>query len=277
MSNYNQARRDGSVNSLTTNDFDNLAEVLRLWDPSAAVPRNGNFEIGILGQSNAIYHFIEDGRQVVSPGTRSDDRGHREIIRFDEKDEDRAQPTPCDDTEKSGQDKKSAVRTDADACVKSELEKQREHYVFQRMQRLGTTWYKFRGVFKIDVDETEAVRAAGEKICIYRKVSDVIACPKCDVAFREFSDDEFRSYEGRVLTANYLDEIPCEFAGQKLRKDFIKVFPGQKFRVQKVVTEAEIAVCETSDSSLLQQTRGTGLIRFSIPKRDIDLGYFSVS
>jgi len=257
MSEFNQARREGKVKF--GYDFSTLAEVTHLWGLSATkLPYHVSFKIP--GRENAICLLLSENggdgwRNVPHRGTRMDGRGWREISRIDEVNSDPA---------------KSAQRVD------DELAKPLERYVFWRESRDGVMWYKFYGAFKLDIAETQASKESGENVCIYRKVSDEGICPKCDVQTRNVSEGEFLSAEGKILSANLLDTVPYEVSDEKHATGDVKVWPGQKFLVKSVSPSALTAICHTGDSNVLAQIRAAGEISFAIPKRDIELGYFSI-
>lgn len=257
MSEFNQARREGKVKF--GYDFSTLAEVTHLWGLSATkLPYRISFNIP--GRKDAICLFLSENggggwRNIPHRGMKMDGRGWREIARIDEVNS---------DSEKSAQ------------RVNDELSKPLERYVFWRESRDGVMWYKFYGVFKLDVAETRASKEDGENICIYRKVSDEGICPKCDVQTRTVSEAEFLSAEGKILTANLLDTVPYEVADEEHTSGDVKVWPGQKFLVKSVSPTALTAICQTGDCNVLAQIRSAGEVSFAIPKRDIELGYFNI-
>lgn len=257
MSEFNQARRDGKVKF--GYDFNTLAEVTHLWGLSATkLPYHVSFKIP--GRKDAICLLLSENggdgwRNIPHRGMKMDGRGWREIARIDEVNS---------DLEKSAQ------------RVAEELEKPLERYVFWRESRDGVMWYKFYGVFSLDKAETLASKEAGENVCVYRKVSDEGVCPKCDVQTRTVSDGEFLSAEGKILSANLLDTVPYEVADKEQTTGDVKVWPGQKFLVKRITPTSLTAVCQTGDSNVLSQIRSAGEVSFIIPKRDIELGYFSI-
>lgn len=258
MSEFNQARREGKVKF--GYDFNTLAEVTHLWGLSATkLPYRISFKIP--GRKDAICLLLSENggdgwRNIPHRGMKMDGRGWREIARIDEVNSD---------------PQKSAKR------VNDELAKPLERYVFWRESRDDVMWYKFYGVFKLDVAETQASKETGENVCIYRKVSDEGICPKCDVQTRTVGADEFLSAEGKILSANLLDVVPYEVADEEHTTGDVKVWPGQRFLVKSVSPAALTAICQTGDSNVLAQIRSAGEVSFAIPKRDIELGYFSIS
>ena len=258
MSEFNQARREGKVKF--GYDFNTRAEVTHLWGLSATkLPYRISFKIP--GRKDAICLLLSENggdgwRNIPHRGMKMDGRGWREIARIDEVNSD---------------PQKSAKR------VNDELAKPLERYVFWRESRDDVMWYKFYGVFKLDVAETQASKETGENVCIYRKVSDEGICPKCDVQTRTVGADEFLSAEGKILSANLLDVVPYEVADEEHTTGDVKVWPGQRFLVKSVSPAALTAICQTGDSNVLAQIRSAGEVSFAIPKRDIELGYFSIS
>lgn len=258
MSEFNQARREGKVKF--GYDFNTLAEVTHLWGLSATkLPYRISFKIP--GRKDAICLLLSENggdgwRNIPHRGMKMDGRGWREIARIDEVNSD---------------PQKSAKR------VNDELAKPLERYVFWRESRDDVMWYKFYGVFKLDVAETQASKETGENVCIYRKVSDEGICPKCDVQTRTVGADEFLSAEGKILSANLLDVVPYEVADEEHTTGDVKVWPGQRFLVKSVSPAALTAICQTGDSNVLAQIRSASEVSFAIPKRDIELGYFSIS
>lgn len=257
MSEFNQVRRDGKVKF--GYDFSSLAEVTHLWGLSATkLPYRVSFKIP--GRKDAICLLLSENggdgwRNIPHRGMKMDGRGWREISRIDEVNSDPG---------------KSAQRVD------DELANPLERYVFWRESRDGVMWYKFYGVFKVDIAETKASKESGENVCIYRKVSNEGVCPKCDVQTRTVSAGEFLSAEGKILSANLLDAVPYEVSDEKHTAGDVKVWPGQRFLVKSVSPSALTAVCQTGDSNILSQIRSAGEVSFIIPKRDIELGYFSI-
>ena len=51
-------------------------------------------------------------------------------------------------------------------------------YVFWRESRKGTNWYKFYGVFAIDVEATRATCDTERPCVVYRRISKVAECRK---------------------------------------------------------------------------------------------------
>lgn len=254
MSEFNQARREGKVKF--GYDFSSLAEVTHLWGLSASkLPYRVAFKVP--GHENRICVLLsEDGgdnwRNIPHRGMALDDRGWREIIRIDEVNSDSM---------------KSKQR------VEEELKNPLERYVFWRESRDGVAWYKFYGVFALDVEKSQASVKAGENVCIYRKVSDVGECPQCNVETRVIGD-EFLSTAGKVLCANLLDTVSYEVDDREKKTGDVKVWPGQKFLVKSV--SQTTAICETTDKAILAQVKSEGEVRFVIPKRDVELGYFTI-
>lgn len=162
MSEFNQARREGIVKF--GYDFNTVAEVTHLFGKTATrLPYQVSFRIP--NCENAICLLLSENggngwKNVPHYGAARDDRGWQEIVQIDEFNTD---------------DSVSAKRVD------DELSRPFTRYVFWRMQRDGASWYKFYGVFRLDVSETEALRNMGTNVCVYRKVSDEVACPVCAV------------------------------------------------------------------------------------------------
>jgi len=257
MSEFNQARREGKVKF--GYDFNTLAEVTHLWGLSATkLPYHNSFKIP--GREDAICLLLSerggDGwSNIPHRGLKLDGRGWSEIVRIDEF---------------NSNPSKSAQR------VAEELAKPLERYVFWREERDGVKWYKFYGVYRLDVAETTASQAVGENVCIYRKVSDEGVCPKCEASTRTITSSEFLAYEGNILEANLLDEVSYEVADAENHSGTVNVWPGQKFLVTTVSPTAITAICKTKNGSVLSQVRHEGEVCFTIPKRDIELGYFKI-
>lgn len=255
MSEFNQARREGKVKF--GYDFSDLAEVTHLWGLSATkLPYRNYFKIP--GRENAICLLLsEDGgegwRNIPYRGLKMDGRGWSEIVRIDEDNS---------DSEKSEQ------------RVNDELSQPLERYVFWREIRNGVRWYKFYGVFKLDVAETQASKEAGKNVCIYRKVSDEGTCPKCDVETRTISIDEFLSAKDKILIATLLSTVHYDHEGVG-KNDDVKVWPGQKFLVKSVSSATQMAICKAVDGNALKQI-GSADVPFVISKRDVELGYFRI-
>lgn len=153
MSEFNQARREGCIRF--GYDFRSIAEVTHLWGLSATkLPYRVCFKIP--DQENALCCLLsEDGgsgwRNIPGYGEKLDDRGWREIVRIREFNKD---------------ENESAER------VAKEMEKPFTRYVFWRLTQQGSSWYKFYGVFKLDVEATKASVKEGMNVCIYNRVSE---------------------------------------------------------------------------------------------------------
>ena len=74
--------------------------------------------------------------------------------------------------------------------------------------------------------------------------------------------------------ANLLDNVSYEVNDKDRTNGDVKVWPGQKFVVKSV--SPMTAICETTDDDVLAQIKSAGKASFAIPKRDIELGYFTV-
>ena len=74
--------------------------------------------------------------------------------------------------------------------------------------------------------------------------------------------------------ANLLDTVSYEVNDKDRTNGDVKVWPGQKFVVKSV--SPTTAICETTDDDVLAQIKSAGKASFAIPKRDIELGYFTV-
>lgn len=255
MSEFNQARREGIVKF--GYDFNSLAEVTHLWGLSATkLPYRVAFKIP--GRENArVLLLSEEGgdgwRNLPFYGEKTDGCGWHEIVEIAE----------------GNSDWEKSMRR-----VKDELKNPLERYVFWRECRDGVAWYKFYGVFKLDVEKTRASKDSGAPVCYYHKVSDVGECLKCDVEPRAVGDDEFLSLAGKVLSTNLLDTVSYEVNDKDRTNGDVKVWPGQKFVVKSV--SPMTAICETTDDDVLAQIKSAGKASFAIPKRDIELGYFTV-
>ena len=258
MSEFNQARREGKVKF--GYDFNSLAEVTHLWGLSATkLPYKVYFNIP--GRENAICLLIsEEGgegwKNTPHYGKEIDGRGWNEILRIDEE----------------NADPETSARR-----VEDELACPLERYVFKRETRDGVSWYKFYGVFKIDAEETNAAKAEGKNVCIYRRVSEVGECPKGEVAVSSLTASDFAALDGAVLEAELLDEIGYEVKGKKTVTGTVKVWPKQKFTVREIPQNGLNAICVTEDPDVLSQITAEGKISFFLLKRDIELGYFRVA
>ncbi|MDO5320532.1 MAG: hypothetical protein Q4G65_18040 [bacterium] len=255
MSEFNQARREGIVKF--GYDFNTLAEVTHLFGRTATrLPYQISFRIP---NADAICSLLsEDGgsgwKNVPHYGPVRDGRGWQEIVQIDEFNADASE---------------SAKRVD------DELSHPLTRYVFWRMQRDGASWYKFYGVFRLDVSETEALRDTGTNICVYRKVSDEVTCPACAVSVSTVAAETFCELQGKTLTAQLLDEVAFEGTGGKDCSGTVKVWPGQTFMVERVSESDQMAVCITSNVDFLSQFTDLHEVRILVPKRDLELGYFS--
>ena len=263
MSEFNQARREGSVKF--GYDFNSLAEVTHTWGLKARrLPYSVIFRIP--GAEDTIALLLSENggegwKNIPHRGTGMDGRGHRQIVRVDE------------------------VNADgkvSEARCRKELEKPLTRYVFWRESRDGALWYKFHGVFKVDVEATKASLEAGDNVCVYTKVADECPCPKADWHPAKISDAEFAGYVNHVVEAVLLDEVDYRVAA-KYGPDAgsVKVWPGQKLLVSEVTPGGVRAVCRSADENLLAAVKRTGeepgeSVEFFIPRRDFELGYFRV-
>lgn len=262
MSEFNKARREGSVKF--GYDFNSLAEVTHLWELTAKrLPYSISFRIPGVENTIALLLSENGGRgwkNIPHRGLNIDGRGHRQIVRIDEVNADK--------------------KVSEERCRK-ELEKPLTRYVFWRESRDGVLWYKFHGVFKIDVEATKASLEAGDNVCVYVKIADECPCPKADWHLAEISDAEFAGYAKHVVEAVLLDEIDYRFAADDGTTGNVKVWPGQKLFVSEVIPGGVRAVCRSADNNLLAGVncgdRELGSeVEFFIPRRDFELGYFRV-
>lgn len=256
MSEFNQARREGKIKF--GYDFDTLAEVTHLWGLSATkLPYQVAFKVP--GRENAICVLLSekggDGwSNIPHRGMNVDARGWHEIVRIDEVNS---------DSEKSVQ------------RVNAELARPLERYVFWHETRRGESFYKFYGVFRLDVSHTKNLQSAGTNMCVYRKISDVGTCPAYVAPVTTLATAAFRGLQGMTLTAQLLDEVAFEGTGEKERSGTFKVWPGQKLTIESVSASGQTAVCSTADADLLSQFADLRVVRFLVPKRDLELGYFT--
>ena len=166
MSEFNECLRNGSVNS--GNDFKTLKEAVGIFGLTATrLPYHNWFKIP--GKENTIGWLVtEDGgkdksggqwRNVREFGSDMDSRGWNEILTIREFND-------CDET------------TSTSDRIAEELAMPQTRYVFWRESRKGTNWYKFYGVFAIDVEATRATRDTERPCVVYRRISKVAECRK---------------------------------------------------------------------------------------------------
>ena len=262
MSEMNTALREGKVKF--GYDFNVLAEVTHLWGLKATkLPYSNHFNVP--GKDNEIVILLSENggrgwKNIPHRGTRFDSRGHRQIERIDEVNTD--------------------AQTSADRC-RDELAKPLTRYVFWRESLNGELWYKFHGVFSVDVEATQASLEAGENICVYKKVADECACLKADWKTSEISESEFAGCANHVVEAVLMDGIDYTITKPEVKTGSVKVWPGQKLLVWQVVSGGVKVVCSTADANLfssikLGEDASKDEVEFFIPKRDFELGYFRV-
>lgn len=246
MSEFNQSRREGQVKF--GHDFSSVAEVTHLWGLSATkLPYQISFKIPNCDDAICLLLSENGGagwRNVPCFGTAIDGRGWREIVRIEES---------------------NADREKANLHLEEELSNPRKRYVFWRMEREGAIWYKFFGVFMIDAAETNARKADGLGTCIYRKISDVAECPQFKMTTMLLTADSFCGMVGRTLETRFLTEVESETENEDWNAKSVKVWPGEKFVIDRVSSSAQLAYCVSTD----------GAARIIVPKRDIELGYFA--
>lgn len=147
MSEFNMSLRDGNVKF--GYDFNSVAEVTHLWVLTAKrLPYSISFRIP--GATDTIALLLSENggrgwRNIPIRGLKLDTRGHRQIVRIDEV---------------------NGNKLVSEARCRQKLEKPLTRYVFWREKHNGVQWYKFHGVFKIDVEATKASLAAGENVCV---------------------------------------------------------------------------------------------------------------
>ena len=262
MSEFNMSLRDGNVKF--GYDFNSVAEVTHLWGLTAKrLPYSISFRIP--GATDTIALLLSENggrgwRNIPIRGLKLDTRGHRQIVRIDEVNGDKRV---------------------SEARCRQELEKPLTRYVFWREKHNGVQWYKFHGVFKIDVEATKESLAAGDNVCVYTKVADECPCIKAGWRPAEISAAEFAGYAGRVVEAVLKDEIDCRIVKEQSATGSVRIYPGQKLFVKKVPSHGEKVVCVTKDERLLadviRDEKDYGLpVEFTIPRRDFELGYFRV-
>ena len=262
MSEFNQARREGFVKF--GYDFNSLAEVTHVWELTAMrLPYSVSFRIPGVDDTIALLISENGGRgwrNIPHRGLNIDNRGHRQIVRIDEVNADK--------------------KVSEERC-RTELEKPLKRYVFWRESRDGEQWYKFQGVFSIDVEATKASLEAGDNVCGYVKIADECPCPKADWHLAEIGDVDFAGYAKHVVEAVLLDEIDYRFAADDGTTGNVKVWPGQKLFVNEVTPDGVRAVCRSADRNLRSSVKRCGGelgadVEFFIPRRDFELGYFRV-
>lgn len=262
MNEFNTALRDGNVRF--GYDFNSVAEVTHLWGLTAKkLPYSISFRIPETDDTIALLLSEDGGRgwkNIPIRGLKKDEHGHRQIVRIDEV---------------NGDKKVSEER------CRQELEKPLTRYVFWREKLNGVQWYKFHGVFKIDVEATKASLDAGDNVCVYTKVSDVCQCLKADWHLSEITAAEFAGYKGRVVEAVLKDEIDYRTVEERSDKGSVRIYPGQKLFVKEVSSCSDRVICLTKDEKLLagaiRKEEDYGLpVEFTIPRRDFELGYFRV-
>ncbi len=262
MSEFNTARREGKVKF--GYDFSSLAEVTHLWGLTAKrLPYSISFRVpGAVGTIALL--LSENGgrgwKNIPHRGLNTDSRGHRQIVRIDEVNADKAK---------------------SEGRCREELDKPLTRYVFWRESRDGALWYKFHGVFRVDAEATKASLEAGDNVCVYAKVADECPCPKTDWRLAEISDAEFAGYAKHAVEAVLLDEISYRVAVKDGTTGSVKAWPGQKLLVRDVTTGGVRVVCHSADQNLLADVRRTDQevgaeVEFFIPRRDFELGYFRV-
>ena len=260
MSEFNAARREGKVKF--GYDFSSLAEVTHLWGLTAKrLPYSISFRIPGAEDTIALLLSENGGRRwknIPHRGLNMDSRGHRQIVRIDEVNADK--------------------KVSEERCLR-ELEKPRTRYVFWRESCEGVLWYKFHGVFRVDVEATRASLEAGDNVCVYAKVTDECPCPKADWHLANISDAEFAGYAKHAVEALLLDEIDYRVAVEDGTTGSVKAWPGQKLLVSEVLADGVNVVCRSADENLLADVKRTDKelganVEFFIPRRDFELGYF---
>lgn len=156
MSELKQAKREGVIRF--GYDFDQVGNVVELFGA-----KKNPFETGcrIPEKEDTILWFVENPgtkrwHNVPQYGKVVDDRGWNELLGIEEYNDDK---------------KVSENR------VSDELAYPRERLVFWKEQRDGTSWIKFYGVFKINVEKTVASQTAGENHVFYDRISTETTCP----------------------------------------------------------------------------------------------------
>lgn len=262
MSEFNEARREGFVKF--GYDFNSLAEVTHVWELTAKrLPYSVSFRIPGVDDTIALLISENGGRgwrNIPHRGLNIDNRGHRQIVRIDEVNADK--------------------KVSEERC-RTELEKPLTRYVFWRESRDGEQWYKFQGVFIIDVEATKASLEAGDNVCVYVKIADECPCPKADWHLAEISDAEFAGCVNHVVESVLLDEISYRISFENGSTGSVKVWPGQKLFVSEVTSGGVRAVCRSADNNLLASVKRRdeevgAAVEFFIPRRDFELGYFRV-
>ena len=262
MSNFNSSLRDGNVKF--GYDFNCAAEVAHLWGQTVErLPHGIGFRIPNATDTVALLLGENGGRgwrTITSRGMKQDGHGYRQIVRIDVV---------------NGDSKASEKR------CRQELANPLTRYVFWREKHRGAQWYKFHGVFKIDVEATEASLAAGDNACVYTKVADECPCLKADWRLAEISAAEFAGYAGRVVEAVLEDGIDYRIVKDQGATGSVRIRPGQKLFVKKASSSGDRVVCLTKDERLLadaiRDEKDRGLpVEFTIPRRDFELGYFRV-
>jgi len=253
MSEFNTSLRNGEIKA--GYDFDSVAEVTHLWGLTAKkLPFHNYFRVP--GRHAIASLLTEEGgkgwRNAFVEGPAKDSRGWNEVVAIEETNVDEAI---------SGRH------------VLKELKRPGlQRVVFRHLTRDGSSWYKFAGVFALDVAATEEAVSAGRQVCVYTRVADACECPKAELSSVKFTDFEFRRLKGFAVECRLADELQ----GGKSVKDSkgltvvkpvsLKALPGMQFKVTDADGAALTVVPVGMDEA--------GAPRFQIGRRELELGYF---
>lgn len=239
MSEFNTSRREGSVKF--GYDFMTSTEVVKLFGPEVS---KSAFSSGFMipGLENTLCWMVKEvggnrWHNIPTRGWNHDGRGYRQVVSIKEYNEDA-----------------EVSRTH----VEKELANPVRRYVFWNEKNDGVSFFKFHGVFELDVEETRGLMEAGDCACIYRKTYDEGACPQADYEVRDIPTGELGRFAGKNLVVELLTALEQTDA----TKPDVRLWPGDVLKVKEVVPGAERLVCTTS--------RGIEVV---VPKRELELGY----
>lgn len=148
-----QVKREGVIKF--GYDFNNLDQVLGIWGAEVVKNPYLNF-FRIPGCENVVGVLLSESagkgwKHERHCGLVKDGRGWREILSIDEF---------------------NAKKEESVNRINEELANPVDRYVFWHESKDGTQWYKFYGVFKLDVEATKSSLETDAPKCVYRRAAD---------------------------------------------------------------------------------------------------------
>ena len=136
-------------------DFDKVSEIVKLFGSKVVKSQYRNWFDNPNSEDERVFILSEEGgygwKNEREFGVNRDGSGWEEVVSIKEYNED--------------------VKTSVER-INDELSHPIKRLVFWRESRCGVKWYKFYGVFFVDVEATRKTLGCENQCVVYRKISD---------------------------------------------------------------------------------------------------------